>query len=105
MRAGEMDRVIVIEQKVVTKGTSGGEKKEWARFIKVSASVREVSGNEAFISDQNQAFIRSVFRIHYHSGVKSEMRIIYEGNIYDIQGKKELGRREGLEITAIAKVE
>jgi len=106
MRAGEMDRVIVIEQELTTRGTQGGEKKEWVRFAKLWASVREVSGSETFISEQTQAFMRTVFRIHFRSGIKSVMRIVYGGNIYDIQGKpKELGRREGLEINAIARVE
>lgn len=101
-----MDRVIVIEQLLVTRGTQGGEEKKWVRFAKLWASVREVSGNDAFISEQNQAFVRTVFRIHFRSGIKSAMRIVYEGNIYDMKGKpKELGRREGLEITAIARVE
>lgn len=100
-----MDRIIVIEQEIVTRGSQGGEDKTWELFVKLYASVKEVAGNEAFIADQNQAFMRTVFRIHFRSGIKSEMRIVYENTIYDIQGKaKELGRREGLEITAIAQV-
>ena len=106
MRAGEMDRVIVIEQLLVVRGSQGGEDKKWIRFARVWASVRELAGSDAFISEQTHAFIRTVFRIHFRPGIKSSMRINYEGDIYDMQGKpKELGRREGLEITAIARVE
>lgn len=104
MRAGEMDRLIVIEQEISTRGSSGGQKKSWVRFARVWASVRQVSGNELFLSEQTQAFARTIFRIHYRPGIKLKMRIFYNDDNYDIQSKKELGRREGIEITAVAEV-
>ena len=105
MRAGEMDRAIVIQQRIVKRGTSGGEEIEWIDFVTLAAKVIEDTGTERFRDDQNQGFQIVVFKIYFRTGIKDEMRIHYKNEIFDILGQKELGRREGLQITARARVE
>jgi SPP1 family predicted phage head-tail adaptor len=48
------------------------------------------------------------FTIRYSSDVADvdpRDRVTFDGRTYDVQGVKEIGRREGLEITATARAE
>ncbi len=104
MRAGEMDRTIIIEQKQDVRQSAGGNKMEWLTFATLAAKVTETPGNEQYRDEQNQGFQTTKFKIYFRPGIKDEMRINYGGKFYDILGKKELGRREGIEIVARARI-
>ena len=46
----------------------------------------------------------TLFTIRYRDDIDATMTIAYEGEEYDIQSIKEIGRREGLEISTLALV-
>ena len=105
MRGGKLDRLITIEQNVPARNTHGEETAAWQEFATVWASKRDKGGREIFEGGVTQAEADTIFKIRFMDGVKRKMRIVLDGVNYDIQATKELGRREGLEITAKAKVE
>ena len=105
MRGGNLDRLIAIEQNAPTRNTHGEETEAWVNFATVWASKRDKGGREFFEAGATQAEADTIFKIRWLAGVKAEMRIVLDGVNYDIQAIKELGRREGLEIVATAKVE
>ena len=44
-----------------------------------------------------------IFTIRYRSEVSTKHRISYDGDIYQITGITEIGRKEGQRITAVAR--
>ena len=45
------------------------------------------------------------FRIRYYDGLTPLDRIVYEDRVYELQGVAELGRRDGMELTAITRAD
>ena len=107
MRAGALDRKIVIEVKGLTKDGFGQEKEGWTTLYNVSAQVLPMRGNERFIGDQPMDQADTKFRIRHIAGINpKDHRIFYNGKAYDITGQPmEIGRREGLELHCKARAE
>jgi len=103
MRAGKLDREIVIQRQAgTTQSASGKPVESWVTFASVWASVVPLSATERFRSDAKHSVRVSSFSIRWLDGVLPTMRIVYEGLNWRILGIAELGRRDGLEITAEA---
>lgn len=100
MRAGELDRRIVIETPTDTQDSAGGPTQTWATFATVWAKVIPLRGQEYFAANQNNTQVDSTFRIRWLSGVTATMRISYDGEYWDIQHIAEIGRQEGLDLLA-----
>ena len=104
MRAGQLDRTIMLLSRTITRGT-GGEALE--AFIAVATvwgarlplTAREIE-REAIM--QAQAEVK--FRVRWRGDVKAEWRAQCEGLTYDITGIEELGRKAGLHLFAKAAV-
>lgn len=103
--AGPLDRYVTIEQKTKTRDAYGAEIETWTTFAQVWASKRDIRGREYFAAQQVNAETDTVWRIRWIAGVKAEMRINWNGTLYDIQDIAEIGRREGLEIMARVRVQ
>ena len=100
MRGGAMDRRIVIEQVTTVNNTFGEDVETWTTFATVWCHVKPIRGQEVFQTDQTVAVQQTQFRIRYRTGIDEKMRIVYDGDTYDIISILELGRREGLDIMA-----
>lgn len=100
MRAGELDRRIVIEDLTDGKDDYGGKTEIWSNFATVWAKKIPMRGREYQAPAQVGAEVDTIFRIRWLAGVTTRMRINDDGQYYDIQYLAELGRREGLDILA-----
>lgn len=100
MRAGKLDREIVIESATSTVNAIGEPVETWATFASVWAEVKPLSASERFRSEARHSARVSTFSIRWLAGVLPTMRIKYENLYWRILGIAELGRRDGLEITA-----
>ena len=100
MRAGELDRLIVIETPTEGQDDYGGRALTWATFATVWAKVTPTRGRETVAADQMVAQADTVFRIYWLSGVTTKMRVSYDSQYYDILYPAEIGRREGLDVLA-----
>lgn len=109
MKAGALDRRITIQREVQT-GTDAYNVPimEWVDLATVAAAVTPVSDGERWRAAEVSAEVTTRFLIRYSpqvADVNPKDRIRYEGRLYDIYGVKEVGRREGLEITATARAD
>jgi SPP1 family predicted phage head-tail adaptor len=100
MRAGDLDRKVNLERYTLNQNDFGEPIETWSLIASVWASRAILSGNETFESDQTAALALYRFRMYYRSDLDATCRIVYEGRNYNIKFIAEIGRREGLDITA-----
>lgn len=105
MEAGKLDRRISIERAVITTDPLGGDSYVWSELAEVWAEVLPISDGERWRAAEVAANVTTRFRIRWGANVTVEDRIAYDGRTYEIVGVKEIGRREGQEITAAARAE
>jgi SPP1 family predicted phage head-tail adaptor len=102
--AGGLDRRITIESLTVAPGTDYGEPTEtWTTFKKVWAAVLPMTGRELAVAQQISGEMTVKFIIRWLSGVKDNMRILYDSVYYDIFRVEEVGRQDAVEIWAKAR--
>ena len=100
-----MDRFITIEEFTAVQDAFGQETKTWTEFASVWSEKIDIKSRERFSAAQDIAEETTRFRLRWLAGVTPKMRIISENKTYDIEGIAELGRRAGLEIVAVARVD
>lgn len=109
MQAGKLDRVIDIVRAVISKNDLNEDIETWQPVVsKCWASATPVSDGERFRAGETLAQRKIRFVIRHSvdvSTVDPRDRIIFEGKTFDINGVKEIGRREAIEITATARAE
>lgn len=108
MDAGRLDRRIVLRRATSTTDAFNEPVLSWATLATVSAKVEPVSDSEQWRAGETLSAKLTRFTIRYSTTVASvdpRDRIQYSGREWDIQGVKELGRRQFLEITAAARAE
>lgn len=69
-------------------------------FATLWCDVRSITADKRFNADRDISYRAARFLTYYIAGVTNEMRLSYEGDLWEIIGVAELGFREGLEITA-----
>lgn len=103
MQARSLDRTITLERFGETYDEWNQPIQGWAELGTRKASKKDVSDGEKLRAAQVGATISTRFRVRYDSLTKTITaadRLTCEGREYAIVGTKELGRREGIEITA-----
>ncbi len=102
MIAGRLDRKITIEYPTTTTNDYGEEETEWLELATVWAEVRRQSAREMWAAGK-VAETEAMFRIRYRTGIDETCRIYFDETTYKITGvPREIGRKDGLEITAKA---
>lgn len=105
MRAGPLDRQVVIQCRSLSQNSEGAPVESWTTFATVWAQKTDLRGQEYFAAQKENAEVTTLWRIRYLTGLKAEMRISYDNLVYDIIQISELGRRDGMEIMSIARIE
>jgi SPP1 family predicted phage head-tail adaptor len=108
MDAGEFDRRIILRRATTTADEFNEPVETWADLATVWAKATPVMDGERTAAGQTLATKQYRFVIRYSSTTASldpRDRLMFDGREYDINGVKELTRRELLEITATAKAE
>lgn len=109
MEGGKLDRWVTLERFTATTDTGSGEEiRTWSTLATVRASKRDVSDSERVASAEVSAEVGTRFQIRWStawSGLNPKDRLQCEGRAYSIVAVKELGRREGLEISTIARAD
>ena len=100
LNAGQMDRLIVIQRSTATRDTVGQEIVTWSTHATVWAHVTPIGGSELLKNQRDVAPLTSKFVIRYISTITEKDRISYDSRYWDILAIRELGRREGMELTA-----
>lgn len=108
LAAGKLDRRIALQRFTATRDALNNPVDAWLLLATVWASKLDVRDSERFAAKEVGAEIGTRFQLRYSATVADlnpKDRISYNGRTYDIVGVKEIGRREGLEITAIARAD
>jgi SPP1 family predicted phage head-tail adaptor len=108
MRAGRLDRRITIERATETRDAFNNPVLAWGPLATVWASVEHIRDSERWSAQEVGAAVQMRFQIRYSQAVADvnpKDRLTYEGREFDIVAVKELGRREGLELTAAARAD
>jgi SPP1 family predicted phage head-tail adaptor len=106
MRAGPLDRRITLQRATFAQDATGQHIATWATLATVWVAKRDLSDSERVAAAEVSAEITTRFHIRWDSSwadLNPKDRAVFEGRTYDIWGVKEIGRREGLEITAAAR--
>ena len=108
MHAGRRDRSVQFRRATLAHdGLSSAE--TWADHGSPQwASKRDVSDGERYRAGEVAASLTARFQVRYSiftAGITPKDRLECEGRTYNIVGIKEIGRREGLEITAAVRVD
>ena len=108
MRAGELDRRIDIQSAVITNNDLNEPIETWISLGSVWAKKTDISDGERIRASEVSAQITTRFLIRWSiamSAVTPKDRLIFDGKTYDIFFVKEIGRHEGIEISAAARAD
>ena len=108
MRAGKLDRKIDVLRASTSRNGFNEEVAAWEPLARVWAEAVPISDGERRRAGETLSSKKFRFTIRYSSQVYTvdpRDRIRYDGRIFDINGVKDVGRREGIEITATARAE
>lgn len=101
LQAGQLDRQVTIQRRAETRETAlGSVQVTWPVLATVWAQVVESStASDEAMRAGVQTFARpSKVRIRWRSDIDTTMRINHGGQLLQILGIAELGRRQGLEL-------
>lgn len=108
LAAGPMDRRITLERFSETVDQFNEPVKVWSVLAERAASYEPLSDGERFRAGETAATASARFVIRYSRAVADTSpkdRLTFEGNAWEILRVKEIGRREGLEISATVRAD
>lgn len=85
MHAGNLNRQIIVQKRTDTRQPGGGRVPTWADFVKVWADILTPTGKQQGLSNQQLNIVTTSFRVRFRSDIDASMRIIYDGEVFDIQ--------------------
>ena len=98
MNIGQLDTLIEIQQDTNAEKVIGAE--NWQKFCSLWAKKMQMKGMEKHESVQTVGYHTVNYKARYREGIKQHMRLVDDGENYNIEEVYVLGRREGLMITA-----
>jgi len=102
MRAGDLDRLVRIEQNIPTRDPSGAALDSWTLLAEEWARRLDGRGRELFAARQVTAEAVTAWRLRWREDVRPAMRIVDGADMWDIEFVAEIGgRREGLDLGCI----
>jgi SPP1 family predicted phage head-tail adaptor len=85
MDAGKLNKRITIQGIQETRDTDGAIIKGWADVCTVWASIKPLTGREYFDAAKSvDNVVNAKINNRYRAGIKPEMRILYNGVVYEI---------------------
>lgn len=108
LRTGSLDRRITLQRATVTTDSFNNPVQTWATLVTVWASKLDVRDSERVAAKEVGAEIGTRFQIRWSETVRDlnpKDRLVYADRTYEIVNVKEVGRREGLEISALARID
>ena len=108
MRAGDLNRRITIQRVSVTQDEYNNDVETWEDFCTVWASYEPLSDGERLRAGERAAEASARFQIRHSSQVADVSawdRLLFGCVVHNISHVKEIGRREGIELTTIARAD
>lgn len=92
--------VIRIERKVVTRDAMGGETISYERRCEPRADVKQITGRELLLADQVTPSHSIEVRMRHRDDIEPTDRIVWRGQVYDIEDISPMGMNRSLRILA-----
>jgi SPP1 family predicted phage head-tail adaptor len=108
LAAGPMDRRITLERFSTTPDAFNEPVQAWSVLAEVAASYEPLSDGERFRAGETAATASARFVIRYSRAVAdldAKDCLTFEGATHEIVHVKQIGRREGIEITTRARAD
>lgn len=110
MNPGNRDRRIIIESPTSTTDAFGGEVITWTPIgTGWWASFYPLKDSEVFRNSEATATVTHRFQLDFTNqvwdAIDPRCRILFDGRTYNVVGIKEIGRRQGIDISATARAE
>ncbi|WP_426041507.1 phage head closure protein [Brevundimonas sp. TWP2-3-4b1] len=108
MRAGSLDRRIVLQRFTETRDEYNEPVLAWATLATRWASYEPIRDGEKFSASETAASLSARFVIRHSSAVADlnpKDRLTFESVVHQILNVKPIGRREGIEITTAARAD
>jgi len=84
MRAGTLNSVVVIERYIEADDEYGEPIKSWIPLYEMRADVKQLSGNEKYISAEKIALSTHSVTLRYIDDITTKDKLVFKGNNYDI---------------------
>ena len=82
--AADLRQAIALERNTKTANGSGGFVYLWAPYATIKAGVKNLSGNERWVSERVDAVAKVRFTLRYREDILEADRIIFEGKAHNI---------------------
>ena len=108
LAAGDLDRLITLQAQTTQKTKLNEPVEVWGDVGDVWASFEPLSDGEQRRALEVGAAMTARFRIRWAVEVRElnpKWRVLFDGLTFDIVGVKEIGRREGWEISAVTRTD
>lgn len=104
MKIGSLDRVVELRRDVPTGAVDALNVPVKVDTLVATFRAEKIhkSEDERFAAEQRYAVRAVTFRAWFRADVIETDRLVCEGVTYDIRGVREIGRREGIEISCEA---
>ena len=87
MKAGTLNRRVLVERRVVTRDAEGGEVIAWSPLAgdgMLWANIRMLNGTEAVKSDARIATARGSIRLRFREDIDATCRVTYRETVFEI---------------------
>jgi head-tail adaptor len=98
VRAGFLDRTIIIERVATASGLSGAVLETWSPLVTLRAQLVQSSAEDFQRAYGASSETATIFRTRYFAGITLADRVSYESAAHRLVEIKEIGRRKGLEL-------
>jgi len=102
MRAGKLDKTIMIARATTVVDDYGTPSEGWATVATVRAQLVQSSAEEFMRAHGADGASVAIFRIRYLDGLVLADRVTHAGTAFNVEEIKEIGRRRALELRCTA---
>jgi SPP1 family predicted phage head-tail adaptor len=84
LQAGSLNRVVELQSRPTTVDAYGQQSTTWTTVITARAAIEPLSGSEVIAAGALIGETLVNVTIRYRPGITPTMRVLYEGQVYDI---------------------
>lgn len=84
MSSGVYSKRITIQKPNTQQDSVGYIGDEWTNIATVWANINIGSGREFYAASKVNCELSGIIKIRYRSGIEADMRIIYNGRVFDL---------------------
>ena len=84
MKIGSLQHRVALQQKTVNEDAIKQQSESWTDMSTMWARIEPLSGREYFAARQENAEITAKITIRYRPGINTDLRIVFDGRIFEV---------------------